>query len=133
MHTATYELTIKPSFWNDILTLPSRKVARQVQQKIDELQQNPLPDGHHKKKLKGHRDPVYRLRIGDYRLFYTFGEGWIRLLAIRLRRDAYEDDSVGYEEPAVVPPAEQPPSPPPPPVPAAAPSPTPPGRPPPHP
>ena len=37
---------------------------------------------------------------GDYRLFYTFGKGWIRLLGIRLHHEGYDDESLGYEEPA---------------------------------
>jgi superfamily I DNA/RNA helicase/mRNA-degrading endonuclease RelE of RelBE toxin-antitoxin system len=100
---AVFELNMKPSFMADLLTLPSKKTARMVQQKVEELQKDPTPDGHHKKKLKGHADPVYRLRCGDYRIFYTFGQGWIRLLGIRLHHDGYEDDSLGYEEPARTP------------------------------
>src|SRR5262245_44922557 len=92
--TTTFELNLKPSFMADLLALPNKKTARLVQQKVEELQHDPTPDGHHKKKLKGHDSPVYRLRCGDYRLFYTFGKGWIRLLGIRLRRDAYEDESI---------------------------------------
>jgi superfamily I DNA/RNA helicase/mRNA-degrading endonuclease RelE of RelBE toxin-antitoxin system len=97
---ASFELNIKPSFMADLLTLPSKKTARMVQQKVEELQKDPTPDGHHKKKLKGHAEPVYRLRCGDYRVFYTFGQGWIRLLGIRLHHEGYDDDSLGYEEPA---------------------------------
>jgi superfamily I DNA/RNA helicase/mRNA-degrading endonuclease RelE of RelBE toxin-antitoxin system len=87
----------------DLLALPTKKTARMVQQKVEELQKDPSPDGHHKKKLKGHNEPVYRLRCGDYRIFYTFGQGWIRLLGIRLHHEGYDDDSLGYEEPALTP------------------------------
>src|SRR3954471_23780422 len=103
MATTTWELTLKPTFLAELLALPS-KMARQVQQKVDWLRDDPRPDGHHKKKLKGQDRPLYRLRIGDYRLFYTFGEGWIRLLALRPRRDAYDDEDIAYEEPEVAPP-----------------------------
>lgn len=100
MSAATaFELNIKPSFMADLLALPNKKTARMVQQKVEELQKDPTPDGHHKKKLKGHADPVYRLRTGDYRIFYTFGQGWIRLLGIRLHHAGYDDESIGYEEP----------------------------------
>jgi superfamily I DNA/RNA helicase/mRNA-degrading endonuclease RelE of RelBE toxin-antitoxin system len=99
----TWELTLKPTFLSELLALPSR-MARQVQQKVDWLRDDPRPDGHHKKKLRGHDRPVFRLRIGDYRLFYTFGEGWIRLLALRLHHDGYDDEDIAYEEPEVAPP-----------------------------
>src|SRR4051812_42971060 len=100
MAATTWELTLKPTFLAELLALPSR-MARQVQQKVAWLRDDPRPDGHHKKKLKGQDRPLYRLRIGDYRLFYTFGEGWIRLLALRPRRDAYDDEDIAYEEPGV--------------------------------
>ncbi|MBV8315917.1 MAG: UvrD-helicase domain-containing protein [Planctomycetaceae bacterium] len=107
MTATTWELTIKPSFLSELLTLPGR-MARQVQQKIDRLRDDPRPDGHHKKKIKGHDRPVFRLRIGDYRLFYTFGEGWIRLLALRLHHEGYDDEDIAYEEPEVAPPPAEP-------------------------
>jgi superfamily I DNA/RNA helicase/mRNA-degrading endonuclease RelE of RelBE toxin-antitoxin system len=94
---------MKPSFMADLLALPNKKTARMVQQKVEDLQKDPTPDGHHKKKLKGHHEPVYRLRGGDYRIFYTFGQGWIRLLGIRPHHEGYDDESLGYEEPAHTP------------------------------
>jgi len=105
--TTTWELTIKPSFLSELLALPGR-MARQVQQKIDWLREDPRPDGHHKKKLRGHERPVFRLRIGDYRLFYTFGDGWIRLLALRIHHQGYDDEDIAYEESGVAPPPDEP-------------------------
>ena len=37
---------------------------------IKELGENPFPDGHDKKEIKGSSKTAYRLRIGDYRFFY---------------------------------------------------------------
>src|SRR3954466_4917218 len=107
MATTSFELTLKPSFLSDMLALPTR-MARQGQQKVEWLRDDPRPDGHHKKKLRGHDRPVFRLRIGDYRLFYTFGEGWIRLLALRLHHEGYDDEDIAYEEPGVPPPPVKP-------------------------
>lgn len=103
MPAIAFELNLKPSFMADLLALPNKKTARMAQQKVEELQKDPTPDGHHKKKLKGHAEPVYRLRCGDYRIFYTFGKGWIRLLGIRLHHEGYDDESLEYEEPALTP------------------------------
>ena len=41
-----FELNLKPSFMADLLALPNKKTARMVQQKVEELRHNPLPDGH---------------------------------------------------------------------------------------
>jgi superfamily I DNA/RNA helicase/mRNA-degrading endonuclease RelE of RelBE toxin-antitoxin system len=90
------EINMKPSFLRELHNLPSSMDA-QVWEKINFLAQNPIPDGKLKKKLQKYPD-VYRLRIGDFRLFYTFGSNWIRLLSIRARKEAYRKD-VGYEEP----------------------------------
>lgn len=94
------DMNIKPSCLAELRALPPN-MASQVWEKIDFLCQDPLPDGNHKKKLTKWPD-VYRLRIGDYRLFYSFGTTWIRLLGIRYRKDAYRRE-VEYEEPAYVP------------------------------
>jgi superfamily I DNA/RNA helicase/mRNA-degrading endonuclease RelE of RelBE toxin-antitoxin system len=102
--TSPWELNVKPAFLADLLALPNRRLARQVQQGVEGLRLDPRPDGHHRKKLKGHKDPVFRLRLGDYRLFYTFGDRWVRLLALRLHHRGYDDAAIGYERPAATPP-----------------------------
>src|SRR5262249_39735308 len=61
--------------------------------------------------LKGKGD-LYRLRVGDHRIFYSFGDTWIRLIAIR-RRDSTtygnRSSAIGPEAPqAMSPPGEEP-------------------------
>jgi superfamily I DNA/RNA helicase/mRNA-degrading endonuclease RelE of RelBE toxin-antitoxin system len=90
------DINIKPSFMRELHALPSQ-MGDQVWEKINFLAQNPIPDGRLKKKLNKW-DNVYRLRIGDFRLFYSFGGNWIRLLSIRPRKNAYLKN-VNYEEP----------------------------------
>lgn len=80
----------------ELHALPSQ-MGDQVWEKINFLAQNPIPDGRLKKKLNKW-DNIYRLRIGDFRLFYSFGGNWIRLLSIRPRKNAYMKN-VNYEEP----------------------------------
>ena len=79
----TREINIKPSCMSEIHGFPSDQAA-QLWEKINYLVDDPFPDGKLKKKLKVKKD-VYRLRIGDYRVFYTFGDTWVRLLGIRKR------------------------------------------------
>ncbi|MDQ0878977.1 superfamily I DNA/RNA helicase/mRNA-degrading endonuclease RelE of RelBE toxin-antitoxin system [Paenibacillus sp. V4I3] len=90
------DINIKPSFLRELHALPTH-MTNQVWEKINFLAQNPIPDGHLKKKLVKW-DDVYRLRIGDYRLFYSFGGNWIRLLSMRTRKNAYQR-GISYEEP----------------------------------
>ena len=81
--TKERELNIKPSCTSEILAFPADE-SPNLWEKIKYLVENPLPDGKLKKKLKGHKD-IYRLRVGDYRVFYTFGNEWVRLLGVRKR------------------------------------------------
>jgi mRNA-degrading endonuclease RelE of RelBE toxin-antitoxin system len=104
--TAKRELNLKPSFTQELHGLP-REVLGPLWEKLGFLVEDPHPDGKLKKKLAG-RDDIYRLRVGDWRLFYTYGDAWIRLLAVR-RRDGrtYRDglDDVEADEPAALAPA----------------------------
>jgi superfamily I DNA/RNA helicase/mRNA-degrading endonuclease RelE of RelBE toxin-antitoxin system len=81
---AAREINMTPSFASEIRNFP-KELAAQLWEKIDFLLNDPLPDGKVKKKLKQKKN-LYRMRIGNYRLFYTFGETWVRLLTVR-RRD----------------------------------------------
>jgi len=55
-------------------------------EKINYLVTDPLPDGKLKKKIKAKKD-LYRLRIGEYRIIYTFGDKWVSLLSIQRRNE----------------------------------------------
>lgn len=79
------EISIKPSCMNEIHSVPAAMSA-QLWEKINFLVADPFPDGKLKKKLQIKKD-LYRLRVGDYRVFYTFGDTWVRLLGIRKRDD----------------------------------------------
>jgi len=87
---AIREIIIKPSCMSEIHGVPS-SISTQLWEKINYLVTDPLPDGKLKKKLKAKKD-LYRLRVGDYRVFYTFGDSWVSLLGIRLRdKSTYKD------------------------------------------
>lgn len=90
------------TFLNELLNLP-RNISKQVPRKVEVLEQDPISAQGDAKKLKDSAN-VYRVRIGDYRLFYTFGQGWIKLLSIRKRNErTYE-----LELPDFVPPVAPP-------------------------
>jgi superfamily I DNA/RNA helicase/mRNA-degrading endonuclease RelE of RelBE toxin-antitoxin system len=97
---ARRELNIKPSCAHEIHGLPPRDAAH-LWEKIGFLLENPLPDGKLKTKLEARPD-LYRLRVGERRVFYSFGDTWVRLLAIRSRKEAYtkKNQAVAAEAPS---------------------------------
>lgn len=101
--STTREINIKPSCLSEIHGLPNHQLGP-LWEKIDLLVGDPIPDGKLKKKLKG-SDGVYRLRVGDFRVFYSFGDGWVRLLAVRRRDESTYSDKKGavtHEVPTVL-------------------------------
>lgn len=72
------------TFLNELLNLP-QTVSKRVSKVVKLLEQDPISAGGDAKKLKGYTNNIYRVRIGDYRLFYSFGQNWVKLLSIRKR------------------------------------------------
>lgn len=88
--TAKRQITIKPSCAQEILAFPGDR-AGVLWEKINHLIEDPVPDGKVKVRLKG-ADGICRLRVGDHRVFYRFGDQHVSLLGIRRRReDTYVD------------------------------------------
>lgn len=99
---ASYELSFTPTFYNESLNLP-RHVTKLIANKLDVLKNDPYSAQGDAKKLKGYSN-LYRARIGDYRLFYSIGQGWVKLLSVRKRDErTYEDDLPAVVLPEVVP------------------------------
>jgi superfamily I DNA/RNA helicase len=82
-----WELNLKAAFLTDLLAMPDRKAARQVQEEVEELQRDPRPDGCRRRRLEDCEEVIHASQVGLYQLLYTFGPGWIRLLGLRLCRD----------------------------------------------
>lgn len=95
----TYEMVYKPKFTKQLLVLPPRTVP-QILEKVDLLRYDPAPDAKNKKRLVGYRNPVYRLRHGDYRVLYTFDsrKSWVAVLGVDDRKDIYRKGVLIAEE-----------------------------------
>ncbi|MBI5445712.1 MAG: UvrD-helicase domain-containing protein [Deltaproteobacteria bacterium] len=87
---------MKPTFQTEWLALPP-KVSHQVLEKISLLAQDPRPDGFTKKKLKHLDGKLHRIRCGDYRIFYTYEDPYVSLLALRKRDERTYDDGIDSE------------------------------------
>ncbi len=96
-----WNVSFKPALLRDVAALPPKEM-HQVMAKINLLIENPEPDAKVKKFLKylsGDGQRLYRLRSGDYRIFYTFSaeKQSISLLAIKRRADDTYDDALDAE------------------------------------
>jgi mRNA-degrading endonuclease RelE of RelBE toxin-antitoxin system/predicted house-cleaning noncanonical NTP pyrophosphatase (MazG superfamily) len=92
-----FEIIHKPTFTNQLLAIPKERVI-QVLEKIEVLRDDPKPHGKLKKKLHGYKGDIYRLRSGDFRIIYTYGDGWVALLGVDARKDIYKGDKLIAEE-----------------------------------
>jgi mRNA interferase RelE/StbE len=83
-----YKVTFKKKAGKELRKLPST-VLKRVSKSIDDLEENPRPDG--SKKLKGSDENTWRIRTGDYRVIYVI-EDTIKIVEIRKvghRKDVY--------------------------------------------
>ncbi|GAB4371151.1 MAG: 3'-5' exonuclease [Elainellaceae cyanobacterium] len=99
----TWAISVADTFLNELLNLP-QSVSKKVSKAIKVLEQDPISAKGDAKKLKGYNNNIYRVRIGDYRLIYSFGQGWVKLLSVRKRDDrTYEIEIPDFEPPATPP------------------------------
>ncbi len=85
--TASYELIFLKSFDRDLRRL-DRQIIPIIVEKILALESNPRPT--QSKKLRGTHNE-YRLRVGDYRIFYVIDNAKkkITIYHVAHRREAY--------------------------------------------
>src|ERR1051326_7595633 len=82
---------IKPAILNDILKLPAKDM-HQIMEKVTMLTQDPRPDSKVKKQLVHLSGKLYRIRSGDYRIFYTFNQQYVSIHKIDRRDETtYKD------------------------------------------
>jgi superfamily I DNA/RNA helicase/mRNA-degrading endonuclease RelE of RelBE toxin-antitoxin system len=87
----TFSLTFAQAFINELIGVP-QNVAKRITKAVKVLERDPISAEGDAKKLKGYTN-VYRIRIGDYRLFYSIGQGWVKLLSVRKRDErTYETE-----------------------------------------
>jgi superfamily I DNA/RNA helicase/mRNA-degrading endonuclease RelE of RelBE toxin-antitoxin system len=96
-----YQLGFTPTFYHENLDLP-KHVQKQINRKLRILEQDPISAQGDAKKIKGY-DNLYRVRLGDYRLFYLVGEQLIKLLSVRKRDErTYSDEFSDSELPSAM-------------------------------
>lgn len=97
---SAWALSFTNTFFSELLNLP-QAVQKKISKTLKVLETDPISAQGDAKKLKGYTNNVYRVRIGDYRLFYSFGQGWVKLLSVRKRDErTYEIELPGVDSPA---------------------------------
>lgn len=84
---AKYELLIKPSAVKEIERIDGKKDRQRVVQRIQELAENPRPEGCEKLA----RQERYRLRQGSYRIVHAVDDDQRTVLIVKVghRKDVY--------------------------------------------
>src|SRR5260370_8252422 len=88
---------IKPAFLNDILKLPAKDM-HQIMEKVTMLTQDPRPDSKVKKQLVHLSGKLYRIRSGNYRIFYTFNQQYVSIHKIDRRDETTYKDLDTFDE-----------------------------------
>ena len=84
------ELFVTPQFEKDVEHVPA-KVKERADALLSLLQANPLDAGLGVRKLGNVHPPAWRIRIGSFRLVYTFNQEQLILLRFRHRKDVYRN------------------------------------------
>lgn len=83
-----YEVEIAESAEKFLEKIP-KKDRLKISEKIDALEQDPMPSG--SVKLKGRKEALYRIRSGDYRIVYSIKRDVLIVLLVEIgnRREIY--------------------------------------------
>ncbi len=83
-----YEVEITESAGKSLEKIPKRDRLK-ILEKIDTLEQDPVPAG--SIKLKGYGEALYRIRSGDYRIVYSIKQDVLIVLIVEIghRREIY--------------------------------------------
>ena len=81
-----YRLIIPKTVRTQLMGLP-KGLRLRILQRIKTLEDNPLPYGNTIKRLRGMAEPLYRLRVGDYRVIFHLEGTKVRVEQVVHRRD----------------------------------------------
>jgi mRNA interferase RelE/StbE len=83
-----YSVIIEKPALKSLATIPDKN-AKKITKAIDELAENPRPNG--VKKLKG-SDDFYRIKVGNYRVIYEINDGELVIVVVEIghRKEVYK-------------------------------------------
>jgi mRNA interferase RelE/StbE len=77
-----YSVSLTPPAVRDITGIRNQSIKRRIGEAIDGLETNPRPNG--VEKLTGVRPPIYRIRVGDYRILYDINDTAVTVAIARV-------------------------------------------------
>jgi mRNA interferase RelE/StbE len=84
------KINFEKSFLKDIKKLDNKSIANKLKDILENLEQNKtLSNISNVKKLKGHND-YYRIKIGSYRLGFSYKNDTIDIIRFIHRKDIYK-------------------------------------------
>lgn len=88
MTTKKYKVKFEKKYLKDIENIP-KKARDKIVQSVHALASDPRPSGC--KKIKGTKEPLYRIRCGDYRVIYAVRDEVLLVLVIEAghRKNVY--------------------------------------------
>lgn len=81
-----YSLIVPQAVRSQLIRLP-KNLRLRLLRRIKTLEDNPLPYGNTIKRLQGTAEPLYRLRVGDYRVIFHLEGTRVRVEQVVHRRD----------------------------------------------
>ena len=94
---SSYEIILQPSAVDDLDTLRKYDSARIANAMERHLEHEPAKESKSRiKRLRGIDNPDYRLRVGDYRVFYVIDEVAHQVVVLRVMHK--EETQSYYEE-----------------------------------
>ena len=83
-----YQIRFSPQSYKFLLNL-NISTRRRIFTKIETLEENPLPNG--SIRIKGTKEDIFRIRVGDYRILYEVDHGVqiIEIIKIGKRSNVY--------------------------------------------
>ena len=81
-----YEIVFRKSAVKELEDLPNKEIPK-VKSAIEDLAETPRPDG--VKKLKGTKETLWRIRVGNYRVIYSI-EDVVKIVEVRTIGDRKE-------------------------------------------
>ena len=83
-----FEIAIQPAALTQLRRLRPVDAAAILDALDRYLRQEPdRPNRSRIKRLRGQQDAAYRLRVGEYRVFYDIGESVVTVIAVLHKRD----------------------------------------------
>ena len=90
MTVPPYDVEFHRAAWKEILSLPAAARQTILDEISARLSTDPIRESKTRiKRMTGFIPPLYRLRVGDYRVYYRIAPPLVAVLAVLHKKDSY--------------------------------------------